>query len=153
MPVPVVRRSINEIMYSEDELDVALFQPPLFRPIFPEDQDPVFNQYLGVVTGHAALMNDLGTEPNHGLLQLAAILMDAGIKTDWCCVPSIRAHAQRARAQLAVREGGGAVSSAAVGCLAHPHYPTSSGFVWGRQCDVPCGIGSRVADARAAVSD
>ena len=82
MPVPVARRSINEIMYSEDELDVALFQPPLFRPIFPEDQDPVFNQYLGVVTGHAALMNDLGTEPNHGLLQLAAILMAAGIKTD-----------------------------------------------------------------------
>ena len=75
MPVPVARRSINEIMYSEDELDVALFQPPLFRPIFPEDQDPVFNQYLGVVTGHAALMNDLGTEPNHGLLQLAAILI------------------------------------------------------------------------------
>ena len=82
MPVPAAHRSINEIMYSEEELDVALFQPPLFKPIFPEDQDPVFNQYLGIVTGHAALMNDLGTEPNHGLLQLAAILIAAGIKTD-----------------------------------------------------------------------
>jgi radical SAM superfamily enzyme YgiQ (UPF0313 family) len=76
------RRSIHEIMYGEDELDVALLQPPLFKPIFPEDQDPVFNEYLGVVTGHAALMNDLGTEPNHGLLQLAAILAKAGVRTD-----------------------------------------------------------------------
>lgn len=80
--MPTAHRSIKDIMYGEDELDVALFQPPLFKPIFPEDQDPVFNQYLGVVTGHAALMNDLGTEPNHGLLQLAAILMAAGAKTD-----------------------------------------------------------------------
>ena len=44
-------------------------QPPLFKPVFPEDQDPVFNRYLGAVTRHAALMNDLGTGPNHGLLQ------------------------------------------------------------------------------------
>ena len=76
------RRSITEIMYGKDELDVALVQPPLFKPIFPENQDPVFNQYLSVVTGHAALMNDLGTEPNHGLLQLAAILTAAGVRTD-----------------------------------------------------------------------
>lgn len=76
------RRSITEIMYGEDELDVALFQPPLFRPIFPEDQDAVFNQYLAVVTGNTALMNDLGTEPNHGLLQLASILLTAGARTD-----------------------------------------------------------------------
>lgn len=80
--MPESRRSINDIMYSEEELDVALLQPPLFKPIFPEDQDPVFNQYLGIVTGHAALMNDLGTEPNHGLLQLAAILTAAGARTD-----------------------------------------------------------------------
>jgi hypothetical protein len=80
--MPTARRSISDIIYGDDELDVALFQPPLFKPIFPEDQDPVFNQYLGVVTGHAALMNDLGTEPNHGLLQLAAILLAAGAKTD-----------------------------------------------------------------------
>ena len=78
----VERRSISEIMYGEDELDVALFQPPLFRPIFPEDQDPVFNQYLAIVTGNTALMNDLGTEPNHGLLQLASILLAAGARTD-----------------------------------------------------------------------
>src|SRR5581483_10918105 len=76
------RRSISEIMYHEDELDVALLQPPLFKPVFPEDQDPVFNHYLGIVTGHTALMNDLGTEPNHGLLQLAAILQRAGARTD-----------------------------------------------------------------------
>ena len=56
--------------------------PLLFKPVFPEDQDPVFNQYPGVVTGHAALMNDLGTGPNHGLLQQAAILLTAGAKTD-----------------------------------------------------------------------
>lgn len=80
--MPESRRSINDIMYSEEELDVALLQPPLFKPIFPEDQDPVFNQYLGIVTGHSALMNDLGTEPNHGLLQLAAILTAAGARTD-----------------------------------------------------------------------
>lgn len=80
--MPTARRSISEIMYREDELDVALLQPPLFKPIFPEDQDPVFNHYLGVVTGHTALMNDLGTEPNHGLLQLAAILQRAGARTD-----------------------------------------------------------------------
>jgi hypothetical protein len=80
MPTP--RRSIHDIMYREEELDVALLQPPLFKPIFPEDQDPVFNHYLGVVTGRTALMNDLGTEPNHGLLQLAAILRRAGSRTD-----------------------------------------------------------------------
>jgi hypothetical protein len=67
-------------MYGEDELDVALIQPPLFKPIFPEDQNPVFNQYLSAVTGRSALKNDLGTEPNHGLLQLASILITAGIK-------------------------------------------------------------------------
>ena len=76
------RRSIHDIMYREEELDVALMQPPLFKPIFPEDQDPVFNQYLGIITGRTALMNDLGTEPNHGLLQLAAILQRAGARTD-----------------------------------------------------------------------
>ena len=27
MPIPVARRLINEIMYGEEELDVALFQP------------------------------------------------------------------------------------------------------------------------------
>jgi len=80
--MPEARRSVKDIMYADDELDVALLQPPLFKPIFPEDQDPVFNQYLGIVTGHAALMNDLGTEPNHGLLQLAAILTAAGARTD-----------------------------------------------------------------------
>lgn len=80
--MPTIRRSISEIMYREDELDVALLQPPLFKPVFPEDQDPVFNHYLSVVTGHTALMNDLGTEPNHGLLQLAAILQHAGAQTD-----------------------------------------------------------------------
>jgi radical SAM superfamily enzyme YgiQ (UPF0313 family) len=80
--MPTMRRSISEIMYHDDELDVALLQPPLFKPIFPEEQDPVFNHYLGVVTGHTALMNDLGTEPNHGLLQLAAILQRAGARTD-----------------------------------------------------------------------
>lgn len=78
----ITRRTVSEIMYAEDELDVALLQPPLFKPIFPEDQDPVFNHYLSVVTGHTALMNDLGTEPNHGLLQLAAILQRAGARTD-----------------------------------------------------------------------
>ena len=80
--MPTARRSIHDIMYLEEELDVALLQPPLFKPIFPEDQDPVFNEYLGIVTGRAALMNDLGTEPNHGLLQLAAILLRAGARAD-----------------------------------------------------------------------
>ncbi len=82
MPTATVRLSIHDIMYTEQELDVALLQPPLFKPIFPEDQDPVFNHYLGIITGRAALMNDLGTEPNHGLLQLAAILQRAGARTD-----------------------------------------------------------------------
>ena len=76
------RRSMGEIMYAEEELDVPLIQPLLFKPVFPEDQDPVSNQYPGVVTGHAALMNDLGTGPNHGLLQQAVILLTAGAKTD-----------------------------------------------------------------------
>jgi len=77
-----VRRSIAEIMYGDQELDVALFQPPLFKRVFPEDQDEVFNKYLGIVTGQNAMMNDLGTEPNHGLLQLAAILREAGASVD-----------------------------------------------------------------------
>jgi len=50
-------------MYAEEEPDVALIQPPLVKPVFPKDQDPVSSQYPGAVTGHAALMNDLGTEP------------------------------------------------------------------------------------------
>lgn len=32
----------------------ARLQPPLFKPIFPEEQDPVFNHYLGIVTARAA---------------------------------------------------------------------------------------------------
>ena len=69
-------------MYAEEELDVPLIQPLPLKPVFPEDQDPMLNQYPGAVTGHAALMNDLGTGPNHGLLQQAAILLTAGAKTD-----------------------------------------------------------------------
>ena len=61
---------------------VALSQPPLFKPVFPGGQDPVSSRYPGAVTGHAALMNDLGTGPNHGLIQQAAILLTAGAKTD-----------------------------------------------------------------------
>ncbi len=69
-------------MYAEEELDVPLIQPLLFKPVLPEDQDPVSSQYPGVVTGHPALMNDLGTGPNHGHLQQAVILLTAGAKTD-----------------------------------------------------------------------
>ena len=37
--MPTARRSIHDIMYQEEEeLDMALLQPPLFKPIFPEDQ-------------------------------------------------------------------------------------------------------------------
>ncbi len=78
MSVLAARRSIGDIMYTV----VALSQPPVFKPVFPGGQDPVFNRYPGAVTGHAALMNDLGTGPNHGLLQQAAILLTAGAKTD-----------------------------------------------------------------------
>ena len=73
---------LGEIMYAEEELDVPLIQPLLFKPVLPEDQDPVSSQYPGVVTGHPALMNDLGTGPNHGHLQQAVILLTAGAKTD-----------------------------------------------------------------------
>jgi radical SAM superfamily enzyme YgiQ (UPF0313 family) len=69
-------------MYTRQELDVAFLQPPLFKPIFPEDQDEVFNYYQRVVSGLSTPMNDLGTEPNHGLLQLAAILLNEGIQAD-----------------------------------------------------------------------
>jgi hypothetical protein len=37
--MPTTRRSISEIMYSEEELGVVLLQPPLFKPVFPEDQE------------------------------------------------------------------------------------------------------------------
>ncbi len=60
MSVLAARRSIGDIMSAEEEPDVALIQPPLVKPVFPKDQDPVFNQYPGAVTSHAALMNDLG---------------------------------------------------------------------------------------------
>ncbi len=60
MSVLAARRSIGDIMYAEEEPDVALIQPPLVKPVFPKDQDPVFNQYPDAATGHAALMNDLG---------------------------------------------------------------------------------------------
>ncbi len=81
MPVNA-RRSIEEIMYAEQDLDVVLLQPPLFKPIFPEDQDEVFNYYQQVITGFSTPMNDLGTEPNHGILQLAAILLNQGVSVD-----------------------------------------------------------------------
>ena len=54
MSVLAARRSIGDIMYAEEELDVPLIQPLLVKPVFPEDQDPVFNRYPGAVTGHAA---------------------------------------------------------------------------------------------------
>ena len=34
-----IGRSISETMCHEDEVDVGLLQPPLFRPGFPEDKD------------------------------------------------------------------------------------------------------------------
>jgi anaerobic magnesium-protoporphyrin IX monomethyl ester cyclase len=78
----IERRSICDIMYSDTNLDVILLQPPLYKPIFPDEQDEVFNQYQRIVYGRNALMNDLGTEPNHGLLQLAAILRGHGAAVD-----------------------------------------------------------------------
>ena len=38
----------------------VLIQPLPFKPVFPEDKDPVSSQYPGAVTGHPAPMNDLG---------------------------------------------------------------------------------------------
>ena len=36
--MPTTRRSISEVVYSQEDLDMALMQPP-FKPIFPEDQE------------------------------------------------------------------------------------------------------------------
>ncbi|MEV4278655.1 B12-binding domain-containing radical SAM protein [Actinoplanes xinjiangensis] len=69
-------------MHQDQRLEVALLQPPLFKAIFPEEQDAVFNEYMRAISGLSTPMMDLGTEPNHGLLQLAAILIADDVKVD-----------------------------------------------------------------------
>lgn len=77
-----LRRPIHEIMYSEPDHDVLFLQPTLYQRWFAHEQNEVFLAHQQVVEGHAALMNDLGTEPNHGILQLAAILAQDGLSVD-----------------------------------------------------------------------
>lgn len=78
----VERRPIADIMYRPGEYDVLFLQPMLYQRWFAEEQNEVFLYHQRVTEGHSALMNDLGTEPNHGILQLAAILMRAGVTVD-----------------------------------------------------------------------
>ena len=63
MSVLAARRSIGDIMYT----GVGWRKPAAgVQAGLPRGPGPVFNRYPGAVTGHAALMNDLGTGPNHG---------------------------------------------------------------------------------------
>lgn len=78
----LMRRPIHQIMYSDGDHDVLFLQPTLYQRWFAHEQNEVFLHHQKIVEGHAALMNDLGTEPNHGILQLAAILLQDGLRVD-----------------------------------------------------------------------
>lgn len=78
----VLRRSIHDIMYNEQETDILFIQPPLLQRIFHEEQDRVHLEFWDTINKYAALLGDLPFEPNHGLYQLAAILQQTGLKVD-----------------------------------------------------------------------
>lgn len=61
---------------------MLFLQPTLYQRWFADEQNEVFLRHQQIAEGHVALMNDLGTEPNHGILQLAAILTQDGLRVD-----------------------------------------------------------------------
>lgn len=76
------RRSIYDIMYSDQEVDILFIQPMQFKRVLYEDQNKVFLDFWETINRYSSLLNDLPFEPHHGLLQLAAILEKAGVSVD-----------------------------------------------------------------------
>ncbi|MBN7771984.1 B12-binding domain-containing radical SAM protein [Clostridium aminobutyricum] len=74
-------RKIREILFSKQELDIALIQPNFLMPILESDQNEIVREYWKSMNNSEPL-GDTPNEPNHGLFSLAASLRQAGHSVD-----------------------------------------------------------------------